>query len=129
MKLRRPCSNCPWRVDAPRHHWDLQHFVDIAHTCRDDGVHQMLCHKASELPVEQRNKLVCQGWVRVEGFGAVGVRIAHMQGNVTTAEIEDTAGPELFKSFDLMLRANRVAIPPRNRATPPVKPPRRIRAR
>ncbi len=128
MKLRRPCENCPWRVDAPREYWDPQHFIDIATTCRDDGLHQMLCHKSAGRP-DGSPPIICQDWVRVEGFNAPGVRIAAMHGHITVDEVNDRGGPEVFESFDLMLRANRISIPTRNRATNPMRPPRRRRAR
>ena len=51
-----------------------------------------------------------------------------MQGHVTVDEVNDKSGPELFDSFDLMLRANRIRIPKRNRAIDP-RNPRRNRAR
>jgi len=116
--MRRPCSNCPWRVDAPREHWDPQHFVDIYRNCQDDGLHVMLCHKANELPKEQRGDVPCQGWIRVMGSSAIGVRILALRGKVTPAEIEDTKGPELFPSFEAMLRANKIKLPPRSRWRP-----------
>ncbi len=105
--MRRPCGNCPWRTDAPREHWDPEHFRSIARTCRGDGMHVMLCHKAKgERPAPDAP--VCQGWVRVLGFDAIGVRIAAMTGRVAEAEVFDREGPELFKSFDDMLDANRI---------------------
>lgn len=123
-KLRRPCANCPWRKDAPREHWDPQHFVDIARNCRDDGTYVMLCHKSKPLDdakasahylTSRSSGLVCQGWARVEGYDAIGVRIAEMTGQLSHEEIVDRRGPKLFESFDAMLKANRIPIPPRNR--------------
>lgn len=111
MKIRRPCANCPWRVDAPREHWDPQHFIDIARNCRDDGLNVMGCHKSTKTKFRP-----CQGWARVMGFEAIGVRIACMNGTLKLEEIEDHDGPELFTSFDAMLKANKIKIPPRNRA-------------
>lgn len=115
MKLRRACENCPWRVDAPREHWDPSHFESIYQNCQDDGIHMMLCHKSAKVADEQT--IVCQGWVRVMGFEAVGVRIAALQGLVTEEEISDTDGPELFESFDEMMKANRIRQVKRNRWT------------
>ena len=111
-KLRRPCANCPWRIDAPRGHWDPQHFRDIWRNCQDDGLSQMQCHK-STLTVP----LPCQGWARVVGYDAIGVRLAVMRGMLRRAEVADRDGPPLFSSFAAMLRANRVPHPSRNRFT------------
>src|SRR5262249_36385402 len=99
--IRRPCSNCPWRVDAPRRHWDPSHFVEIWHGCQDDGIHVMACHKSTS-----QRRLLCQGWVRVMGFGAIGVRLAMICGEVTASEVADQGGPPLFRTFAQMLRAN-----------------------
>jgi hypothetical protein len=116
-KLRRPCANCPWRVDAPREYWDPQHFIDIYRNCQDDGLHTMLCHKSNALPPEGRVSLPCQGWLRVMGLDAIGVRITLAKGLATIEEVEDRDGPELFPTFEAMMEANHVPLPPRSRRT------------
>lgn len=119
-KIRQPCGNCPWRKDAPREFWDPQHLTDIYTRCQDDGLHIMLCHKSPEFvakPGNEGKKLVCQGWIRVIGFEAIGVRIAAMRGYVTGEEVEDQR-PGLFGSFEEMLAANRIVPPKRNKFIP-----------
>ena len=120
LKVRRPCDNCPWRVDAPRGYWDPQHFVDIWKNCQDDGGNVMLCHKANNLPggAKSLDAPPCQGWIRVMGFSAIGVRILVMTGRVSNDEVEDRDGPKLFKSFAAMLRANKIKLPKRSRWIP-----------
>lgn len=117
-RLRRPCDNCPWRVDAPRGYWDPQHFVDTWRNCQDDGLNIMLCHKATALSKEDQRDVPCQGWIRVMGFDAIGVRILVMQGKATLEEVENREGPELFPTFTAMLRANKIPLPKRSRVTP-----------
>ena len=114
-KLRRACSNCPWRVDAPRGHWDPQHFVDIWKNCQDDGTNIMLCHKSTALPASERGDIPCQGWIRVMGFASIGVRLLAMQDKITPEEVEDKDGPELFPTFAAMMRANKIKLPRRSR--------------
>jgi Family of unknown function (DUF6283) len=116
-KIRRACSNCPWRVDAPRGYWDPQHFVDVWRSCQDDGINIMLCHKSSTLPQAERKSLPCQGWIRVMGFSAIGVRILAMQNKITIEEVEDRDGPRLFPTFAAMLRANKIHLPRRSKWT------------
>lgn len=116
-KLRRPCESCPWRVDASRGYWDPQHFVEIWQNCQDDGMNVMLCHKSNALPKEDRGDIPCQGWIRVMGFSAIGVRILAMRGKITTEEVEDQDGPDLFKSFAAMLKANKIKLPKRSKWT------------
>jgi hypothetical protein len=113
IKIRRPCENCPWRVDAPRGYWDPSHFEEIWKNCQDDGMNQMACHKSTA-----ERPLPCQGWVRVMGFRAIGVRLLVMRDHVSEAEVADRDGPALFPSFAAMLRANRVRPPRRNRFLP-----------
>ena len=123
-KLRRACENCPWRVDAPRGYWDPQHFVDIWRNCQDDGTNVMLCHKSGALPTERRGEVPCQGWIRVMGFDAIGVRILVMRGQVTFEEVEDKDGPKLFTSFTAMMRANKIRLPRRSQRVPVQTQPR-----
>ena len=125
IKLRRPCDNCPWRVDAPRDYWDPQHFVDIWKGCQDDGMHIMLCHKSNAAPKDKRHEIPCQGWIRVMGFDAIGVRLLVMRNQATHAEVEDKAGPELFPTFTAMMKANKIRLPKRSQRVPV----RRVRAR
>lgn len=116
-KLRRPCENCPWRVDAPRGYWDPTHFEEIWRNCQDDGMNVMLCHKSTALPKADRGDVPCQGWIRVMGFDAIGVRLLAMRGKISIEEVEDEAGPSLFPSFAAMLRANKIKLPKRSRWT------------
>lgn len=122
MKLRRACDNCPWRVDAPRGYWDSQHFVDIWQNCQDDGINVMLCHKATILPPIEQGKVPCQGWIRVMGREAIGVRILLMNGRATIEEVEDRGGPPLFPTFAAMMRANKIRLPKRSRVMPLRRP-------
>ncbi len=117
-KIRRPCACCPWRVDAPRGYWDPSHFVEIWSGCQDDGAHPMACHGSTA-----RKYVPCQGWVRVLGYEAIGVRLAVMTGQVSSTEVEDDGGPVLFPTFAAMLRAEGIRPPRRNKR----RPPRRLR--
>lgn len=114
-KLRRPCTSCPWRVDAPRGYWDPLHFADIWRTCQDDGIATMLCHKSRAISKEGRAEMPCQGWIRIVGFEAIGVRLLVMRGAATIEEVADREGPELFPTFAAMLRANKISLPKRSR--------------
>ena len=124
-KLRRPCESCPWRVDARRGYWDPQHFVEIWKNCQDDGTNIMLCHKSNALPQAERKDIPCQGWIRVMGFSAIGVRLLVMRNAATFEEVEDDGGPKLFPTFAAMLRANKIRLPRRSRATPTLRRTRR----
>lgn len=107
--MRRPCTTCPWRVDTPTEHWHPDHFESIYKNCQGDAFHVMLCHHATKSP--EPAKIVCQGWARVLGFDAIGVRLAAIKGTVTAAEVNDTEGPELYPTFEAMMKANRIPLP------------------
>jgi uncharacterized protein DUF6283 len=115
----KPCDNCPWRRDAPVGYWDPQHFQEIWRNCQDDGANLMLCHKAMKLPAPERPRLICQGWVRVIGLNAIGVRLAVMTGRVSDEELHDTEGPALYESFKEMMEANDIGCPKRNKVVEP----------
>ena len=74
----------------------------------------MACHKSSALPTD-KTPLTCQGWIRVIGLSAIGVRIALLRGSVTIEEVDDRSGPKLFPTFEAMLKANGIPLPARNR--------------
>jgi len=79
-------------------------------------MHVMLCHKAGALPESERSSVPCQGWIRVMGFNAIGVRLLAMRNKITIAEVEDRDGPELFPTFAAMMRANKIRLPRRSMA-------------
>ena len=67
-------------------------------------MHLMLCHKSKP---NEGVKIVCAGWAAVEGFNAIGLRIAAMQGKYDPDKL-DVRGIDLYDSFDEMLKANRI---------------------
>ena len=62
--------------------------------------------------------LPCQGWIRVMGFDAIGVRLLVMRGQVTFEEVEDKEGPKLFPTFAAMMKANKIPLPRRSKMVP-----------
>jgi hypothetical protein len=109
-------ANCSWRRDASRELWDQPYFKDIpGGTAKDDDPDQMLCRCTGDLPPEQVREVICQGWVRVLGLDAIGVRLAVMCGAVTEQELDGTDRPDLFGSFEEMMEANRVEMPKRSK--------------
>lgn len=118
-KHSKPCSDCPWRRDAPVGHWHPDHFEQIWHGCQDDGMEIMLCHKAAKLPEAERKNLPCRGWILVMGFAAIGVRLLMSIGRITPSELEPTPKcPELYESFEAMVLAQGLEPPPRNKYVP-----------
>lgn len=106
--MTKPCANCPWRRDAPVGHWDAQHFKDISVNCRDDGMALMLCHKSNKVEGSP-----CVGAILAVGLESIGLRIAVLQGKIDLKNF--STDTPLYRSFEEMLRANKVRIPKRNR--------------
>lgn len=72
------------------------------------------------------DKVPCQGWIRVLGFDAIGVRLLVMRQQVAFEEVMDKGGPALFLTFAAMLQAHRIPLHPRstiidNETTPCLK--------
>ena len=60
----------------------------------------MLCHKSTgDKPV------ICAGWAAVEGFAAIGLRLAAMRGRYNPDGL-DVEGVGLYSSMREMIQAN-----------------------
>lgn len=98
-KTHRPCSSCPWRKDVKPGLWHRDHFQSIANECRGNGMRVMGCHKA--------DGSICVGWAAVEGFNAIGVRIAALTKQYDPKKL-NTKGLEMYASMREMIEANNV---------------------
>jgi hypothetical protein len=67
----------------------------------------MLCHK--------QNGAVCAGWAAVEGFDAIGLRLAALRGEFDRDKL-DVDGLELYASMAEMIRANNRVYAAQNQA-------------
>lgn len=107
----RPCDNCPWRVGASTDTipgFDAAKMQNLARACRDDGLSVMACHKSTE-----GRDVPCAGFVVAAGFRSIGVRLLVSLGQLDVADYA-TDGP-LHGSFEAMLGAAGIGVPPRNR--------------
>lgn len=102
-----PCATCPWRVDSvggvaiPG--FDIEKARRLRNTVGDgDAIRPiMACHGSPE-GVE----VACRGYVAVEGYTNLAVRLAAAHGRVDlVAIIEACTEVDLFDSFDEMLEA------------------------
>jgi len=103
-----PCPTCPWRksstvggADIPR--FDIALMRRLTSTVgRGDAFRRiMACHGSAcggETP--------CIGYVHVEGYTNLGVRLMVMRGELDIEAIDRAcAGLDLWDSFDEMLQA------------------------
>jgi hypothetical protein len=58
---RKPCKDCPYRLDAPLGKWHADEFHNVLAAERDVIGKVFACHKHLALPVEHRG--MCAGWL------------------------------------------------------------------
>lgn len=103
-----PCSTCPWRrtstvggSDIPGFDITLMRKLRACSGRGDDFRRMMACHGSDE-----GNDRPCVGYLAVEGWSNLNVRIMAMQGRIDVIAIaDDCADLDLWSSFDEMLDA------------------------
>lgn len=99
-----PCPSCPWRVGSSAR--DIPEFsIEKARRLRctvgsgDQFRTIMACHGSPE-----GGESTCIGYVAVEGWSNLAVRLQAMNGKIDIGGIiRDSEGIEMFPSFDAML--------------------------
>lgn len=99
-----PCATCPWRVgsdpaDIPR--FCITKARNLRHTVGPgDGFRTvMACHGSVD-----DGETPCIGYVAVEGYSNLNVRIMALRGSLDLPAIWEAAeGLDLYQSFDEML--------------------------
>lgn len=98
---RRPCSDCPWRVDATGE-FPAEAFRHSARTAYDLSQHVFSCHQSgAEKPA------VCAGFLLRGAQHNIAVRMGHLTGRF--AGDIGCAGVALHESYRAMAIANGVA--------------------
>lgn len=104
---RRPCKTCPWRVDSEGGSaipgFDIQKARELESTVGEGDAFRpiMACHRSRD-----GGDHVCIGYVVVEGYSNLAVRMAAITGRLPLGEIVDACEDlELHQSFDEMLDA------------------------
>jgi hypothetical protein len=108
--MTAPCSDCPWRRDAPTGKFPRSRFIHLARTCVEGAPPGKVfgCHKT-----EWPNQRACAGMLAVCGLDINTLRLALSRGWWHPNAI-DTKGLELFSNYREMAEANGVS--PRHRA-------------
>lgn len=98
----QPCSNCPYRIDAPVKHWDKTEFASLLEDEQDLIGHTYDCHK--------RNGSICVGWLMKQdeaNLPCIAVRILLSMKNVTGEYLDSLNSPTpLYENTRAMVRAN-----------------------
>jgi Family of unknown function (DUF6283) len=99
---RRPCSTCPWRIDAIGE-FPAEAFRHSANTAYDMALHEFGCHQSG------RDKpATCAGFLLRGARHNLTTRLKLASGEIDPASISD-AGLELFENYREMAEANGVS--------------------
>lgn len=101
-RVKRPCSECPWRRDAEPGRFDPERWDSLRASSADaqgfgPGFDAPLfaCHKTPE--GEER---ACAGWLAVEGANHPVVRLDVLTGNIPSCALRPGEGwPELHETL------------------------------
>ena len=106
-----PCANCPYRVDAPRRHWDRSEFRKLlASEGTELGV-VYACHNHARVAPKDRG--MCAGWLldqKNRGIPSIRLRLV-LSRNEPAREafaLVSSGGHKLFRTVKSMCRANGV---------------------
>lgn len=98
----QPCSNCPYRKDAPLKHWDKAEFADLLSKDKDMMGASYGCHK--------NDGTLCTGFVINQdkrGMPSIRLRIELSQLGVRVADLDKlSCKSEMFETIEDMAHAN-----------------------
>lgn len=105
---RRPCTECPWRLDQPTGRFPAARYEQLRATSGGPGREVSLggpifaCHKT----VEGRD-LACAGWLAVCGAQHLGIRWAVATGRLPAGALEPgDRWPPLYPDYEAFSVAN-----------------------
>lgn len=108
-----PCRECPWQVTAEPGKFPTERYEKLRTTCRPNaagipplpGTPMFGCHLGNPGTGED---LACAGWLAVEGFEHIGVRLALRDGLIPASAMQPGDNwPELYPSYEALIEANR----------------------
>lgn len=98
----QPCSNCPYRTDAPLKHWHKEEFQKVLDAENDYLGKTFLCHK--------KNGSMCIGWLMKQAennLPSIMLRISLSKHNVDSTYLDSLYSPApLYKDVKAMIKAN-----------------------
>lgn len=97
-----PCNNCPYRKDAPLHHWSIDEFKDLLKADKDYIGKTYGCHK--------NDGTLCTGFVMNQdkrGVPSIATRIEFSKLRITVADLDElSCKSKMFESIEEMSIAN-----------------------
>lgn len=98
---RRPCANCPWRLDVEPGEFPPDRYRALAACARDLSNVTFTCHKTTE-----QRPMACAGFLEAGATHHLSVRIAYMSGQLE--KLDRSGGYEFHPNFRAMAVANGV---------------------
>ena len=98
---RKPCSTCPWRLDAVGE-FPAEAFRHSANTAYDMAGNEFACHQSGT-----GNPATCAGFLLRGAAHNLATRLKVMSGRIDLDAVSDD-GLELFDSYRAMAEANGV---------------------
>lgn len=102
FKCTQPCSNCPYRTDAPLKLWHKSEYEKLLKTENDYLGSTYGCHK--------NNGSICIGWLMKQdenNFPSIALRISLSNHKVTRTYLDSLHSPApLYKDVKEMIKAN-----------------------
>lgn len=99
----KTCDQCPWRKDVEPGRFPPERFEALRNTVGDGDDFRPLfaCHKTAD-----GQETACVGYLIVEGWTNIVVRLAAARGRVNLDALE-ASGP-LYENYEAMAEANGV---------------------
>lgn len=108
-----PCSNCPYRKDAPLRHWDQREFLKLLTEENKELGSLYACHGHGKLNNKKRG--FCAGWLldqKRRNVPSIRLRLMLMTNEEArrALEVVTDGGHKLFRTVKAMCRANGLRI-------------------
>lgn len=104
--LKQPCSDCPYRKDAPIRLWAIEEFVDLLNSEKEMFGKTYGCHK--------NNGHTCVGWLMNQderNLPSISLRLSLSKNNVTREYLDNLKyDVKRYKTIQEMAIANYPAL-------------------
>lgn len=99
---RRPCAECPWRIDAPVGAFPAEAYRISAHTAYDGAMETFGCHMAGA-----ENLSTCAGFLLMNSLNNIGRRLSERLGRLDMSQVSSPV--PLYPSYRAMAENNGVS--------------------
>lgn len=94
---KKPCAECPWRMDNPPGRFPVERYVSLAGTAYDLAIPIFACHMSKE-----GGEVMCAGYYLQSGAHNLSVRLSGQRFDV------ESGGAKLYPTYRALARANGV---------------------